>query len=144
MTIEYLSLFVSWVYFFFNFIFFFVHNSIVSYPNAKMDMKFFKSWVLHIPRRLRDLLWMVRAWSSHLLFSYYESSFFLCVLFPESAESNHFLLEHIPCMNEFHDIWMPFKVAIATSTFSTSSSTATSCSLIWETLVKYDCKVSAF
>ena len=40
---------------------------------------------------------------SHILFSYYESSFFLCVLFPESAETNHFLLENIPCINESHD-----------------------------------------
>ena len=29
-----------------------------------MDKRFFKNWVLHIPRCLRDLLWMVRAWSS--------------------------------------------------------------------------------
>ena len=28
----------------------------------KMLDRFFKSWVLHIPQRLRDLLWMVRAW----------------------------------------------------------------------------------
>ena len=36
----------------------------------KMDKRFFKNWVLHIPRRLRDLLWMVRAWSSvSLIFS---------------------------------------------------------------------------
>ena len=37
---------------------------IISYPNAKMDKSFFKSWVLRIPHHLRDLLWMVRAWSS--------------------------------------------------------------------------------
>ena len=29
-----------------------------------MDKRFFKNWVLHIPHSLRDLLWMVRAWSS--------------------------------------------------------------------------------
>ena len=116
---------------------------IISYPNAKMDKNFFKNWVLQIPHRLRYLLWMVRAWSSHLLFSYYESSFFLCVLFPESAESNDFLLVHIPCMNESHDLGKPFKVDITTFTFSTYS-TPTSCYLIWETLVKYDCIVSAF
>ena len=81
---------------------------------------------------------------SHLLFSYYESSFILCVLFQEFAEGNHFLLTHIPWMNESHDPGMPFKVAITTSSFSTSSSTATSCSFIWETLVKYDCMVSVF
>ena len=46
---------------------------------------------------------------SHLLFSYYESSFFLCVLFPESTESNHFLLAHFPRMNESHDPRRPFK-----------------------------------
>ena len=29
-----------------------------------MDKRFFKSWVLHSHHLLRDLLWMVRAWSS--------------------------------------------------------------------------------
>ena len=29
-----------------------------------MDKGFFKNWVLHIPHRLRDILWIVRAWSS--------------------------------------------------------------------------------
>ena len=61
------------------------------------------------------------------------------------AESNHFLLAYILHMNESQDPGRPFKVAITTSTFSTSSSTTTSCSLIWvETLLKYDCMVSAF
>ena len=73
----------------------------------------------------------------------FEVSFFLCVLFLESAESNHFLLAHIPRMNESHDPLMSFKVDISSSAFSTSSSTATSCSLIWETLVNYDCMVSS-
>ena len=37
----------------------------------KMDKRFFKNWVLHIPHRLRDLLCMVRAWSSVApIFSY--------------------------------------------------------------------------
>ena len=58
---------------------------------------------------------------SHILFSYYESSFFffLCVIFPESAERNHFLLAHIPHMNESHDPGRPFKVAITASAFFT-------------------------
>ena len=37
-----------------------------------MDKRFVKNWVLHISHRLRDLLWMVRAWSSifsHIYFS---------------------------------------------------------------------------
>ena len=55
---------------------------------------------------------------SHLPFSSYDSSFFF---FMESAESNHFLLDHIPWMNEFHDPGRPFKVAITTSPFFTSS-----------------------
>ena len=61
------------------------------------------------------------------------------LLLPNSAESNHFLLENIPRMNESHDPGRPFKVAI-----TTSSSIATSCCLIWQTLVKYDYMVSAF
>ena len=59
------------------------------------------------------------------------------------AESNHLLLAYIH-MKESHDPGRPFKVAITTSAFFTSSFTASSCSLIWETLVKYDCMVSAF
>ena len=35
---------------------------IISYPNSMMDKRFFKNWVLHIPCRLRDLLWIMRAW----------------------------------------------------------------------------------
>ena len=94
----------------------------------QMDKGFFKNWVLHIPHRLRDLLWMVRAWSSIapiFFFSSYESSFFF---FPDSTESNHFLLAHIPRINESHDPGRPFKVAITTSAFFTSSFTASSCS----------------
>ena len=74
-------------------------------------------------------------------FSSYETSFFF---FPRSAESNHSLLEHIPWMNEFYDPGRPFKVAITTSAFFTSSFTVSSCSLIWETLVKYDYMVFTF
>ena len=29
-----------------------------------MNKRFFKNWVLHNPHRLRDILWMVRAWYS--------------------------------------------------------------------------------
>ena len=112
----------SWV---FNFIIFFIHDSIVYYPNAEVDKQFFKSWDLHIPHWLRDLLWKMRAWSS-------ETSFFF---FPKSTESNYFLLEHISWMNEFHDPGNPFKVAITTSAFFTSSFPAWSCPLIWEILM---------
>ena len=91
--------------------------------------------------------WIVSAWSlvsPIFSFSYYESSFVLCVLFWESVEGNHFLLEHIPRMNKSLDPGRPFKVVITTYLFSTSSSTASSCSSIWETLVKYGCMVSTF
>ena len=67
---------------------------------------------------------------SHIIFSYYELSFFLCVLFLESDETNHFLLEHIPLINESHDPRRPFKAVSTTSAFSTSSFVASSCSLI--------------
>ena len=116
---------------------------IISYPNDKMDKSLFKIWVLRIPHLLEgfslDGESLIFSFS-HILFSYYESSFILCVLFPESTESNHFLLAHIPRMNESHDPGRPFKVAA----FFTFSFTASSCSLIWETLVKYDCVVSSF
>ena len=64
MKIEYLSLFVSWVDSFLSLQLHRLLHSFVSYPNAKVDNRFFNSWVLHIPHCLRDLLWMVRAWSS--------------------------------------------------------------------------------
>ena len=116
-------LFVSWVD---SFLIILLHHEIIiSYPNDKMDKGFFRNWVLHIPRHLRDLLWMERAW-----YSIAPIFFFL-----ELAESNHFLLAHIPHMNESHDHGRPFKVVITISALSTSSSTASSCSLIWDTLV---------
>ena len=52
-------LFVSWVDSFLSLSLH--HDIIISYPNAKMDKRFFKNWVLHIPHRLRDLLWIMRA-----------------------------------------------------------------------------------
>ena len=61
MTIEYLSLFVSWVDSFLSLQLHCLLHSIISYPNAKVDKRFLKSSVLHIPHRLRDLLWIVRA-----------------------------------------------------------------------------------
>ena len=128
-------------------------------PSASSSSSFMKSsFIIQMIRWIRgssriEFFIFLVAWGnfceslifscSHLLFSCYESSFFLCALFPKSAEGNHFLLAHIPLMNESHP-GRPFKVAITTSAFFTSFFTALSCSLIWETLVKYDCMVSAF
>ena len=45
---------------------------IISYPNANMDKRFFKNWVLQIPHHLRDFFfWIVRARSlvAPILFS---------------------------------------------------------------------------
>ena len=61
-------------------------------------------------------------------FSSYETSFFF---FPKSTEGNHFLLAHIPHMNESHDHGRPFEVAITTSAFSASSSMASRCYAFW-------------
>ena len=47
-------------------------------------------------------------------FSSYETRFFF---FPKSTESNHFLLAHIPHMNESHDPGRPFKVVITIFSF---------------------------
>ena len=65
----------------FSFIFFFIHNSTISYPIAKMDKRLFKNWVLHIPHRLRDLLWIMRTISSvsPILFSLIMSRDSSCV-----------------------------------------------------------------
>ena len=103
----------------------FIHEIIISYPNAKMDKRFFKNGFLHIHHHLRDILWITRAWFSVApIFSslYYESSFFLCALFPEFVEGNHFLLAHIPRMNESHDLGSPFKVVIKISSSSSIAS----------------------
>ena len=53
---------------------------------------------------------------SHIIFSSYESSFFL---FPKCIEGNHFLLAHISHMNESHDPRRPFQVAIIAYAFFT-------------------------
>ena len=108
MTIEYLSFvcFVGTPSWSFCFIIFFIHEIIISYPNDKMDKRFSRN-------RLRDLLWMERAWYSIAPIFLFSSFFF----FPELAEINHFLLAHIPRMNESHDPGRPFKVAITTSAF---------------------------
>ena len=94
----------------------------------KMDKRLLKNWILHIPHCLRDILWELDLQLlPSFFFSSYETSFFF---FPNSVESNYFLLAHILCMNESHDPGRPFKVAITTSTFSTSSSTTSSCK-VW-------------
>ena len=56
-----------------------------------------------------------------LLFSYYESSFFLCSFFLESTEDNHFLLAHIPRMNESHDPGRPFTTSYSSLITSNTS-----------------------
>ena len=112
MTIEYLSLFVSWV------------DSFLSLPLHHL----LYSWHHHfLSKWIRGSSELSPSYSSslegyslnceslifsffHFLFYYYESIFFLCALFPESVEGNHFLLTHIPWMNESHDLGRPFKV----------------------------------
>ena len=128
MTIEYLYLFVSWVDSFFQ-----LHHLVNSeqhhflskclkWIGGSSRIDFFIFVIAEVSYLNHEILIFI---CSNILFSYYESSFFF---FPESTESNHFLLAHIPRMNESHDPGRPFKVAITTSALSTSSST--SCSLI--------------
>ena len=96
-----------------------------------MDKRFVKNWVLHIPHRLRSSLKgesLIFNLLPSFFFSSYETSFFF---FLKSTKSNHFLLAHIPCMNESHDHGRPFKVAMTTSGFSASSSTASRCYAFW-------------
>ena len=100
MIIEYLSLFVSWVDSFLSLQFpRLLHNSIVSYPNAKVDKKFFKSWDLHIPHRLRDLLWKVRAWSS-------VASIFSSLLMGRATSSSQSLLKLMTSFWHTFFAWM--------------------------------------
>ena len=48
---------------------------VISYPNNKMDKRFFKNWILRIPHRLRDLIWIMGSWS---LVAPRFSSFIMC------------------------------------------------------------------
>ena len=92
------------------------------------------------------LVCVVRAWSSFPIFSS------RAMIRASSCEhSSHsllkvinFILPQIPWMKASYDLGRPLRVVITISPFSTSSSIASSCSLIWETLVKYDYMVSAF
>ena len=107
---------------------------------AKVDKKFFKSWVLHIPHWLRDLLLdgdILMFNCTPLLFSSYDSSFFF---FPKFVESNHFLLEHIPWMNSTilggHSRWP--------SSLLHSSLFLLQLQVVLDLRDSYDCMVSAF
>ena len=76
---------------------------------------------------------------SHLIFSYYGSIFILCVLFQSLLKVitsfwHTFLKWMNPMILGVHLRWLPQLL----------HSPASSCSLIWDTLVKYDCMVSAF
>ena len=88
----------------------------------------------------------MRYWSSLPIFSSWDT-----IWASSCGHSSHsllkvtsFLLTQIPWMKESHDLGRPLKVFITISAFSTSSSTTSSCYLIWETLVKYDCMVFVF
>ena len=128
MTIEYLSLFVSRVDSFLS-----LASSSSSFIVASFLIQMLR-WI-RSSSRVEFFIFLLLDGSSldgkslilscsHLIFSSYDSSFFF---FSKSAKSNHFLLAHIPQMNEYHDPGRPFKVAITTFAFFTSSS---SCSLI--------------
>ena len=117
---------------------------IISYPNANMDKSFFKSWVLRIPHCLRDILWMVRAWSSiapifsSLIMSWASSS--SQSLLKVITSFWHTFLEWMnPMIIRGHSRWLsqllhsPLLLLLLQV-----------CSLIWETLVKYDCMASTF
>ena len=132
----------NWIFIFICFV------DILLNPSTSSSSSFMvASFLIQMTRRIRsssrvEFFIFLIAWGiffeslificSHLIFSSYDSSFFF---FTKSAESNHFLLEHIPWMNEFHDLGRPFKVAITTSAFFTSSFPAWSCSSIWEILM---------
>ena len=64
-----------------------------------MDKRFFKSWVLRIPHRLRDLLWMVRAWSS-------VAPIFSSVLMSRFSSSSQILLKVITSFWHTFLAWM--------------------------------------
>ena len=107
---------------------------IVSYPNARVDKKLFKSWDLHIPHRLRDLLWKVSAWSSI-------APIFSSLLMIQASSSSQILLKVITSFwNTFLE-WMNSMILGGHSRWTSSllhSSLffiVSSCYLIWETLM---------
>ena len=131
MTIEYLCLFVSWV------------DSFSSLQLHHLLHSLFPIQMLRWIRgssRVEFIIFLI-AWG--ILFGWRELDlpifFSLTMSWASSCvcsswnvfESNHFLLAHIPWMNESHDPGRPFKMAITTSTFFISSSTASSCSSFW-------------
>ena len=106
-----------------------------------MDKIFFKIWVLHIPHCLRYLLWMVRAWSS-------VAPILSSLLMSRASSSSQSLLKVITSFWHTFFQWMNPMILGGHSRWPSlllhSSLTTSSCSLIWETLVKYDYVVSAF
>ena len=86
----------SWA---FCFIIFFIHDINISYPNAEMDNRFFKNWVLHIPHCLRDILWMVRAWSSI-------APIFSSLIMSRASSSSYSLLKVITSLSHTFLAWM--------------------------------------
>ena len=96
---------------------------------------------------LAFLVFVARAWSS-LPFSFYS----LFIILPYSCTHYshgllnlvNFLIAYIPLMKESHSLERPFRVVITTSSSSTISPMASNCSLIRDTLEKYDCMVSSF
>ena len=72
---------------------------IISYPNAKMDKWFFKSWVLCISHHLRDLLWMVRAWTS-------VAPIFSSLIMSRDSSSSQSLLKVITSLLHTFLVWM--------------------------------------
>ena len=121
MTIEYLSLFVSWVD---SFLILLLHHLLHSWLHHFLSK--LSRWIRGASR-VEFFIFLI-SWGiffvceilifncSHILFSSYESSFFF---FSKYAKSNHFLLAHIPHMNESHDPGRQFKVAITASAFFT-------------------------
>ena len=80
-----------------------------------MDESFFKNWVLHIPHRLRDLLWILRFWysispfSSSLIIS--RASSFVCsfqsMIKVITSFWHTFLEWNNPMILAGHSRWLP-------------------------------------
>ena len=89
-----------------------------------MNKRFFKNWVFFIFLITWEIFF--EWWELDLQLLPSSSSLLISL-----AESNHLLLAYILRMNESHDHGRPFKVAITTSAFSASSSTASRCYAFW-------------
>ena len=107
----------------------------------KMDKTFFKNWVFHIPHRLRDLIWMVRAWSS-------VSSIFSTLIMSRTSSYSQSLMKVITSLWHTFLAWMNPMIQGGYSRWPSlllhSSLLLLPLQVVLDLRDSYDCMVSSF